>query len=309
MADNTVEKRISFYKLILKKDGKDVNPLKVFSHINLLSFAENERYLSVTDGNLHLMHIFNEHIPLKISLGTSRRKNLPSIEKDGITSPLEIYDAGLFEATHAIIFPNNIMGIESNYYGPKPQSFIKYISKKAPLKVEKVKIIPLMRSDFLDYISNIGEIKVLEFKVHRNMTKYFEGINKSLNHILNGLKDSSSAEYIGITLNSNKRKGMSLKWKDKFLEKFKNSENRYAVNKALIKANDMTTNRIREFNLLEPYFISTKEVLKNDDIHRSVDRDSMFEAIKESYLDLKEEIESIVEVPKNSKQKNLDYFN
>lgn len=306
---DTVEKRISFYKLILNRDGNNVDPLKTFSIIDSLPFTENERYLPVADGNLHLMHIFNGNIPLKISLGTSRRKNLPSIEEEGITSPLEIYNAGLFEPTHAMIFPNNIIGIESNYYGPKPSSFERYISKKASSIVDNVEIIPLMRSDFLEYISQIGDIKVLEFKVHRNMTEHFKGITKSLNHILNGMKDSTSAEYIGITLNSSKKRGMLLKWRDEFLKRFQNQENRDAASKAIIKATDITSNKIREFNLLEQYFISTKEVLKSDDIHRNVSKDSMFEAINESYLELKDEIAGITEMPKKKTQTKLDSFN
>ncbi len=203
--EDKIFRNISFYRLILKDQGKDVDPIKVFSYIDKLPFDEKGKYLYLRDGNWRLMHIrdIDKKLPLKIIIGNTRRKDLPLLEKEGIPSKLLIDDnEGLYEPTHAIIFPNNVVGVESNFYGPKATSLPAYIKKKAFRIVHEVELIPLMRSDFLEYISRIGEVKLVELKVHRDMTKKFEEIDKSFYHFIKGLKDISTAEYIGISLSS-----------------------------------------------------------------------------------------------------------
>lgn len=306
--EDMIYRNISFYKLNTKNYGKDIDPIDIFSHINNLPFDEDGRYLLLNDGNVRLLHVLNTKIPLKIIYGTTRRRNLPLLEKKGISSPLEISDnEGLYEPTHAIIFNNNIIGMENNYYGPRAESLAGYIKKKAPDLVNEVELLPLMRSDFLKYISRIGKIKVVELKVHRDMTKKLEEMNRSVYHALNGLKDTTNAEYIGITLNSTGKKGVKLDWKNRFFNMFRSQEVRDSTSKAFIRAEDNYTNKLNNFNLLEPYLISQKQVIKTDSIHRSVDEKSMFNAIMESYFELRGEIEGITEVSKKS-QKLLDEF-
>jgi len=298
--EDEIFRKVSFYRLILRNGGNDIDPIEVFSHINSLPFTEEGRYLSVSNGNLHSMHVFNNSLPLKITIGTTRRKDLPLLEEGGVSSPLEISgDAGLYEPTHVTIFSDNVVGVESNHYGPKATSITRYINEKAPTIVNEVELIPLMRSDFLEYISRI------DLKVHRNMTQTFEEMNQSVYHALEGLKETTNAEYIGITLNSSSQRDIRIGWKERFLNMFQREEVRDSAYKALIKAKDNRTERINEFNLLEPYLISTK---KNDSVHRNVNSESMFNAISESYTELRGEIEGIVEIPPNSQQRLDEYL-
>jgi len=46
--------------------------------------------------------------------------------------------------------------------------------------------------------------------------------------------------------------------------------------------------------LLQQYLITSKSVSKIDESHRSVNTESMFNAIYESYTELQEEIETII---------------
>ncbi len=88
---------------------------------------------------------------------------------------------------------------------------------------------------------------------------------------------------------------------------FENNEVRDSTEKAFIKATDTLTDNLNDFNLLEPYLISKKLVVKSDSIHRCIDEESMFEAIDESYYELKGDIDGVIEIPKRS-QKRLDKY-
>ena len=49
-----------------------------------------------------------------------RRTGLPQLEQAGTVSDLKIADnAGLVEAVHVVFFPDNIVGADFNFYGPR----------------------------------------------------------------------------------------------------------------------------------------------------------------------------------------------
>lgn len=304
--EDTVTKKISFYKLILRKKEEDINPVDVFSHIKSLDFTNEGRYYRIKDGKSNLLKFHNEKIevdiPLKLIFGVTKKKDLPCLEEKGETEPLQIEDKGLFEPIHIILFSNNIMGVESNYHGPRATGLKAYIYKKARSYVDDVEVLPLAKPDFLEYISKIGEIKLFELYVHRDSAKVFEEASKSISHTLQEVSKGNNAQTVGIVLQS--PKPIRANW-HAILNIFNKEKVRDSTQKAVIRAVNQDTNKVESFNLLDPFIISTKEVVRHDDKYRRVDSKSMFTAIKESFIEKQSEIEGITN-PHANKQKNLD---
>lgn len=293
----SVNRRIYFYRLFLKKDEKEVKPNSIFSYINSLPFTDEGRYLPLGDGNSRSMYVRNTDLPLKAIIGNKRLTGLPSMDLNGDISPLPIpKKAGLYEPMHFMIFPKNVIGFEYNFYGPRINSLSTYIPNKAPDLVDKVELIPLLRTNITELLSKMGEIKMFQLAVHRNMGEHLKIIGDNVFDAFESLKKSDYSEVIEIVLRSERysRKGIKLPFKERlanFLAKAKDN-----VDVARIRAENLDNeNKIEPFDLLEQFMISNRKIELIDEDHRSVDSESMFSNISDAYQELRPDINKIID--------------
>lgn len=294
---DTFDRKIYFYKLIFKNNGQLVDPQSVFSHIDSLPFDENGRYLALSDGNVRSMYIDSPTPPFRIRIGTKRIKGLPMVEKKGTTSPLVIpSDSGLFEPMHCMIFSNNIAGFESNFYGPRPNSMKLYILSKAMNLVDDIELIPLMRRDIHTLLSRVGEIRTFRLKVNRDMEQLIRDLDDNLPDALSALKKTTDAEYIEIILRGENysRTGILVSFIDRLANWISRSDVKDGVDKLTIRARDEISGEIAEFDVLQQYILSIKQVIKQDDAHRSVNSIAMYNAINEAFREMRQEINQII---------------
>lgn len=168
---NSVERKIFFYKLELKQNENPVQIPPIFNYLNSLPYSEDGRYLLTEDENFRSIYIDSFEFPLRARLGTKRRNDLPMIEINGATDYLTMPEgAGLLEPIHFVIFSDNIIGIEFNFYGPRPTSIRQYLLRKADAFIDEVTLTPIIRHDLSQLIERIGEVRVFSFKAHRDMT-------------------------------------------------------------------------------------------------------------------------------------------
>lgn len=291
---DTAEKKIYFYKIFMKKGNNSVNCDQVFSKIGSLPFTNEGRYFELKNENCHSTYVDSIASTLRANIGVIRRKDLPMKEQNGVTSLLDLpIDVGLYEPTHFVIFPNNVLGTEYNYYGPRISCLKDYITHKVPDLVDEVELIPLMKHDFMEQLSKIGEIKLFRLKVHVDNIVLTGLLNKSLQSALENMRTiSGDADYIEVVLNS--RYDIQLSFLDKLAYWLRRSEVKDNVSILQLRARNEETMKIETFDLLQEYMLSVKQVIKRDKIHRSVDKNSMYNAIEESYEELRPEILSII---------------
>jgi hypothetical protein len=103
---------------------------------------------------------------------------------------------------------------------------------------------------------------------------------------------SNDTDYIEIILNS--RHDIQLSILDKLAKWLRISEVKDNVSVLQLRARNEETNKIETFDLLQEYMLSVKQVIKRDSIHRSVDKNSMYNAIEDSYNELRPEIFGII---------------
>ena len=292
-----IERKIYFYKIEFKKDGQTTRPQPIFSNIDSLPFDENGRYFLLDDGNMRSMYIDSTNFPLKARLGTIRKKGLPLMERKGETEPLTIpSDAGLYEPMHFVIFPNDVIGFEYNFYGPRIGSLKSYIASKACDLVEEIELVPLIRHDIRELLSRIGEMRVFKLRVHRDMESYLRELDDNLPDALKALKQTTDAEYIEIVLKSKQysRSSINVSFVNRLVNWLSRPEVRVGVEDLKIRARDEITGSIEEFDLLQQYLLSVKQVVKQDDAHRSVNVNAMYAAINEAYSELRPEINRLI---------------
>jgi len=296
---DSVERKIFFYKLELKQNENSVQVLPIFEYLNNLPFSEDGRYLVAEDENIRSIYIDSSNYPIKAKLGTKRRNDLPMVEINGTTDYLTIPDGGgLLEPIHFVIFPENIIGIEFNFYGPRPTSIKQYLINKADTFVDDVTLTPIIRHDLNQMIERVGEVRVFSFKAHRDLTDRIGQLNESLASAFKALKKTSDAKYFEIVLRnqSHSRVAVKIPFFHSLVNWLDDLSVRAGVEKCSIRATDLVTNEIREFDLLKEYIYSTKNVVKHDSIHRSIDSNSMYNGIISSYKELLPEIREIIQL-------------
>jgi len=294
---DSIEKKIYFYKVLFKNNDQFVDPQTIFSYINSLPFDESGRYLKLNGGNIRSMFIDSTTMPLKIRIGTIRKTGLPHLETRGQTSPLKIPDdSGLYEPMHFMIFPNNIVGFESNFYGPRPASLKAYVPKKANNMVDKIELLPLMRQDITELLSRIGEIRMLRLKVNKDMGKYLKDLDDNLPDAFSALMQTTDAENIEIVLRSKSysKTGIFVTFVERLPKWISKSEVREGVDKLIIRGRDEISGKIDEFDLLQQYLFSKKQVIKQDEIHKSIKMNAMYNAINDAYNESRPEINQII---------------
>ena len=301
-----LERKIYFYRILLKNNGQLVDPQTVFTHINTLPFDENGRYQSLDNGNINSVFVDSEIFPLRVRIGTKRMRGLPLVENRGQTTPLTIpVDSGLYEPMHCIIFPNNIAAFESNFYAPRPNQLKSYVLSKAAGIIDDIELIPLMRTDVDAYLRRVGDIRAFTLKVNRNMGNFIEEISDNLSNGFRGLRQATDSVNIEVVLrcDRNSRNGMDLSFRDLIPNWLAREDVRSGVDKLVIRGRDEESGRIDNFDLLQQYLLSTKQVVTQDEIHRSVNTGAMYRAINEAYVELRSEINFIINPPNQTNER------
>lgn len=293
----TIKRTIHFYKITLKKEGEDIALSSIFSPINSYPIDSEERYYQLEDGNQLSMYISSQVVPIKAMIGTKRVTGLPSIEIRGVTSPLSIPDdAGLYEPTHFMIFDHNILASEFNFYGPRITSLRTYLYAKLREIVDEIEILPLMNQEFTTIVSNVGNIRKFRLKIHRDGIQLTRDLDANLYSTFEAARNVSDSEDIEITFSARKysRDDIDIPFFRRLAGWLSTLGVKEQIETLKINAMDTITNEMKEFDLLEEFIVAKKDVVKVDDIHRSVSSDDMYRVIQESYNELRPTINRII---------------
>ena len=164
------ERSIYFYRADagLQTSGKpvavDLKP--VLEHVGELACADGQRYLAQDDGNV-LCSWVDSVDQQRFRLATIRRGSSPLIEEGGNLNGLDLTaNQGLYEPIHVQVFDNNIIGVEFNFYGPRPSRLSSYMRRVAGTNLcPTFTLNPLLRQDVVAQLDRLQEIRVLELAI------------------------------------------------------------------------------------------------------------------------------------------------
>ncbi|MCE7697792.1 MAG: hypothetical protein K8E24_002790 [Methanobacterium paludis] len=228
------------------------------------------------------MYINNINLPMQIIIGTKRESGLPLMEVDGNRSPLNIPErGGLYEPMHFMVFPNNVIGFEYNSHGPRIGSLKSYLPEKAYELVDKVELIPLMKSDVRNEISKMGNIRLFNLAIHKDMGDELSILGDNLIDGLNRtFQQDDTSEVMEIILRPKKysQKWIHINFRDHLPQFLSNTREDLEVLK--IRAENLDKDRkVENFNLLSLFVSTRRDVDPIDDVHNVVRAESMFTQI------------------------------
>ncbi|EHM02913.1 hypothetical protein HMPREF9946_00657 [Acetobacteraceae bacterium AT-5844] len=298
----TLERKIHFYKADVGVDdsGRPIpfDAARALSRIGHLPFRDGTggRYLLSDDGNAVCGWPYSAD-PLQSMLFCQiRRTGLPQLERAGAVSDLDLdADAGLLEPVHVVFFPNNIVGADFNFYGPRLSRLGFYLRVKSENAVRQVNFIPLLRHDISEQLEHLTEVRLLDFKIKSSYISAVEQADQALGEAFraNARVLDGAADEVQVILRPKKeaRIGALRRLIRPLEELVRGPDLREHAERFHVKGTSDLTGRVEIIDLLRDHLISRKQVLRIGERSRAVHTSAAFEAIHEAYGELSSELD------------------
>lgn len=289
-----VSRKVYFYRIDPGQD-EDGQPRhfdvgRVFKHVGKLSFDAGERYLEEPDGNATCCWVDDAR---HIRMANVRRSGLPHVEQRGKLKPLTIpATSGLVEETPLVFFPQNIVGVAFNFYGPRVSRLAKYLALKAAGVCPPVTFEPLLRPDVTEQLKRLGDIRLFQLKIRASWAATLAEANDDLATTFRVAADAGDAEEVELVLRPkrNSRKPLATK----LLRAVRRIVGLHGLHeeasKFVVRGLDEETHKVEELDLLKDQLVSKKTIVLADERSRALSPASAYEAIEEAHSDLKEQL-------------------
>jgi hypothetical protein len=290
---NTVDRKIHFYRIIPGTVGVPLSfddLVHASEEVNGLDWTPDGRYMAVADGNAVSMWCDLSHPQIRLRMGTRRTTGLPDIEASGNLTPLAIRDnEGLSEITHMIIFPDNTVGTEFNFFGPRVQRLKHYLESKTGVGAMKLQM--LLQGDVETRLRHFRNISLIHLRYKRTDAQTLADMaDGGLAATFRGI--SGNVPLVEIILRNERYSDVPLA--ESFFESVRNlvrrPESRQSLDIFQIKGFNEETHKPEVFDLLADALITTRQVVKQGEKRRNISSESMYEAINGSYVELRDTI-------------------
>jgi hypothetical protein len=195
----SVTRKVHFYRAY-SATGEELEVEDALQTIDSLDFSNAGRYLRDRDGVLSAW-IDRVQIPARLRFGVVRRENLPAVELGGSIEELEIdAGAGLLEPVHIVWFPQNIVGLEFNFYGPRASKLARYLGNKGDGHVDGLVLQPLVRRDVADLLDQFAGLRLFDFRARQSEIEVLENIDSSLAQALRAQQALGEADQLEVII-------------------------------------------------------------------------------------------------------------
>lgn len=294
----TTDRKIYFYRLNAG-DNEDGSPIQfdltpVLDIIDHLPFEPQERYHVGSDGTETLCIVDRNSSPHRIRLGNVRRSDFPHEEEKGVFSPLSIAAGkGLVEPIHVVFFPDNIVGCEFNFYGPRIGKLRTYLVTKGGDRCRTVTFAALLRQDVADDLNRLRTLRTFQLKIHSSYAEVVEKADERLGSAFREAREAGGAEIVEISLKPatrSKAAKLAAELLDSVRRITKLPDIRDQAKTFTVAGEEEGTGRQFVIDLLSDQLIAKKKILKSDPKSRAVNSESAYQAIEEAYAELRDEL-------------------
>lgn len=296
MPPQRVERKIYFYRADIGVDrgGRPLpfDPAAALRHIGGLPFTPAGRYLD--DGDMRLCCWVDRANPhQRFRLGQIRRSGLPQVEQRGNLSDLPIpANSGLAEAIHVVVFGNNIVGSDFNFYGPRMSRVSLYFKDKGAGRCPDVTFEPLLRQDVAAELDRLRELRLFHLKIRAPYAATVAQANRDLGSAFEAAARAGNAEELEIVLrprrySRNPLAGGLLQAARRLARR---GDLRTEASKFEVKGIRADTGEVELVDILRDQLIAREEILRQSERGRALDSDSAYDAIRRAHGELEDEL-------------------
>jgi len=288
----SIDRKIHFFEIIPDPEDAVIDLPTLVSRVDALPWAtDSRRYWTQPSGDAIGLWTHGSDMS-RFSLATIRRSSLPRAEQNGRLTDLALAaGAGLHEPIHIRVFDSGLVGVEFNFYGPRPSRLPFYLSHALP-GTSKFSMEPLLRRDIQQRLAQFNELRLFNLQVRRSYVDRIAEQNQSLGAALNGIGQASGAEVVGVVLRPEKRgrAPLSSAWTRVTRRLASLSNLRENALEFEVKGVNESTNKVETLDLLEDQLISNEAVLTLGATSRAVEPESAFAAIERAHSELEVEL-------------------
>ena len=302
----TVERKIYFFRCHVGNDsgGKPLpfDPMPALDTIGNLPFADDPagRYLADSDESVVCLLSHAGGARPRVRFCRVRRSGLPQLERAGSVTDLNIApDQGLLEATHAVFFPGNVVGVEYNHYGPRISQFGSYLHLLSDGAAGKVSFSPILRGDPTKQLDRLSDIRLFDISVRRPYIDSVKQAESSLGDTLDAnarLFDQPDMVQVVLKYPSARRRVALGSLLDRLRTLVSFNSQQPVIDRFKVRGLCEDSGRVETLDLLKDNIIATRQVVRLGGRGRAIDPESAFQAIGESYAQFSEEIAESVDV-------------
>jgi hypothetical protein len=294
----TSERSIYFYRADagLLPTGRPVavDLRTALERVGELGCVDGERYVTQDDGNV-LCAWVDSVDQQRARLATIRRSGLPLIEQGGNLNGLGLTaDQGLYEPIHLQVFPNNVVGVEFNFYGPRPSRISSYLRRVAGNDLcPPFTLNSLLRQDVVAQLDRLQEVRVLELAVRPSYATAIRQADRDLGAAFQAAARVGTPQLVTVRLSPEPH---ARHWLDRSVL----SPIRTLARRADMRENAMTfkvkglderTARLEDIDVLRDQLVTSKRIVRLNTRTRAVDDAAAYAAIGEAYSELRSELE------------------
>lgn len=293
-----VERKIYFYRVDAGQDaaGRPVafNPAPTLAHLNGLPFTEHGRYWDSGDDNVTCCWVDRAASHGRLRVGNVRRTGFPQVERRGTIEPLSIHPAaGLVEQVHVAFFPNQIVGSEFNFYGPRLSRLARYFAVRANGVCPPVTFEPLLRQDVTEQLNRLADVRLFHLKIHASYAGVVAEADQDLGAAFDAAARAGQAEELEIILRPRaySRGTLASRLLHTVKQLARRQDLREEASHFTVSGFNEVAERVDAVDILKDQLISRKRiVLGEDERARALDSESAYAAIETAYTELRSEL-------------------
>lgn len=266
--------------------------------INALEFANGAgpRYLQSHGDVYTCCWILEAGDNARVQLADVRRGGLPEVDNNGVLTPLAIPDtSGLAESTYIRFFPNQIVGIVFNHYGPKIHRFAYYLRARVGHDMPQAfNFEQLVRDDAIDRLNDMRRITEFTLRIRPAFIAELEAQDESLYRAFQNTHSVGEGKTIEISIQASRKRNATLGTRVKRIARSIARRARAGdddVEKLVVRGAGLNERKPSTIDLLADDFLVTKQVELLDERTRALSPQSAFAAIQQAYDELRHELE------------------
>ena len=276
-----------------------INFLEALRRIHGLGFntSESGRYLEQPDENVLCGWIDSDLAKKKASdvlrmrFALIRKNALPQSESGGVLSDiLTDENSGICETAHVCFFPEGIVGIDFNFFGPRPTKLATYLSRVG--NTTSFAMEALLRQDVAEQLAQKRALRRFTLRVRRSEIAQIETADRGTGRALRAAAEASDAQSVGIILEPEPHQRTNLR--DGMLDVARRilalPGSRTNFREFEVKAVDDDSPKVTTMNLLEDKLVSEVTILKQHSRSRVLDPNDAYAKIESTFTALRAEL-------------------
>lgn len=301
---STLERKIYFYRMHVGTDAAvapvTFDPRTALRTIDTIPFVgSQERYLVDGESNAVCAWVDDLGAEPKIRLVRIRRTGLPQIEEAGLLSDLNLaVNAGLAEPVHVIFFPNNIVGADFNFHGPRLSRLAFYLHFKGGDGVPVVNFEPLLRLDISAQLDRLRDVRLFNLKVRPSYASAVAEADQDLGSAFQAAEHLGDTEEVQILIKPNRQGQSSLFGRLIGIARqlIRRTDLRTEASKFVINGRCQDSDRVEPIDLLRDQLIAHRQIISLGPRSRAPSPESAYLAIQSAYNDLHTELENAASI-------------